>query len=140
MALAGQNNGILAVENGSPRFGQNSGNQPSDLVQISVRAESEDDHTFDWHAQLRLTDPIRVVANMWAEAYGVPVGAVGLDEQSGHELDLARTPDDYGWRAGSIVSVKAYPTEENLMESEGPTAVSVSMRAQIGRASCRERV
>jgi len=102
-----------------PRSVQSNGVQNSDLVRICVKAESEDDQEFDWHTCLCLNQQVRVVANAWAAAYGVPVGAVGLDEQqSGRELDLSMTPMDYEWAPGSSVSLKAYPTEENLMEVE----------------------
>jgi len=93
--------------------------QQSDFVQILVTAESEENQSFDWHTCLRMHEQVRLVAEAWASAYGVPANAVGLDENdSGQELDLQLTPVDLGWAAGGLVTLNAFPTEEQLMEGE----------------------
>jgi len=101
-----------------PRYGQNNGSQPTGEVQVVIQAESDDNQTFDWHTLLRIHEPVGKVARAWATAYGVPPNSVGLDDQSGRELALDSSPAEYGWVPGTLVSLKAYPTEENLMANE----------------------
>lgn len=111
-----------------PRYGQDNDRQKISGVQIMVQAESVDDKTFDWHTRLCIHEPVSMVARAWEAAYGIPPNSVGLDDQSGHELDLDRSPAQYGWAPGTLVSLRAYPTEENLMESHeaGPPAWAIA--------------
>jgi len=121
-----------------PRSGQINGRQIphlTDVVQIVVQAESEDNQWFDWQTFLRLHEPVSVVANAWASAYGVPPKSVGLDDQEGQDLDLNRSPADYEWIPGTIVSLKAYPTEETLMESEEAAPQPAAPKKSVARKS-----
>mmetsp|Transcript_45549 Transcript_45549/g.103446 ORF Transcript_45549/g.103446 Transcript_45549/m.103446 type:complete len:202 (-) Transcript_45549:185-790(-) len=86
------------------------------IVNVIVRAESEDDHKYEWRQTLSITEKVQKVAHSWASAHGVPPAAVGLDDLQNMEVNLLETPAELGWSVGQDVYLKAFPTEERYME------------------------
>eukprot|EP00933_Yihiella_yeosuensis_P069681 TRINITY_DN7649_c0_g1_i1.p1 TRINITY_DN7649_c0_g1~~TRINITY_DN7649_c0_g1_i1.p1 ORF type:complete len:269 (+),score=59.41 TRINITY_DN7649_c0_g1_i1:116-922(+) len=96
----------------SPRGG-------GDAVQFEVVADSEGDQKHRWEGDCLASAPLKKLADDWAEAHNVPSHSVGLEDQSGRELDLSKTPSDYGW-VGAIqaITLNCFPLHEEFMAPE----------------------
>lgn len=108
-------------------------------VNIVVQAEDEDGEVFVWNARYPSSEPLRKLAQMWADAHSIPHDAVGFDDAKDQQFDLDKTATELGWELQSEVRIFAWPLESHLTPEGSQMATSEDKSVKAERPIAGKR-